>query len=1009
MTWTIYTLGDLALFQSVLNGVGMIFSVNAGLFSSSSGLGLGPVIGVSFLIALVVVLASTMVSQATGGGAKNNLASLLMLVIVMTLVVGPKQTVVLEDVYSGKVAVVPNIPLGVAAPAGFISAFTRGISGKFETAFSTTGGNNISMGEQGFINPINLLASLRVASLVADENLTRTFFNTYRDCAMWRINVDTLKTSGAPLEYVLSSAASGGGFTTVYRSASSSTTRIEGDPYACNEAVNVIRSEFDRMFEAGGKDAVRFAAMSGTRLPEAHVAPGPAGRPGYTGTSTGRAPTNDDLLNALALLPGGAAANNQNAINLFAAPLIQTAAKCANSSVDVRTYQQCAGIMIEDASRIFTAQSAGEAAMFTKMVVPAMNLLLAMFFAFSPIVVMAAATSSGYGTSMLVKYFFFGIWTQSWMPMATIINYLIQVDAAGDIQTIVSSYGSINMANAPDIFNALQRKLAVGFNLLAATPLITMAVLSGSFFAMTSMAQRMSSGGMGQGVGDVSAIERRSFQGAPLVSAQSELSGTSTTGMLTAGGAQRMPTWDASSTIQNARSQAQQALTQFSKDGGGARAAERVSGWSQQTAQQAHDSIKEYLDKGSSSEMRDAFSGLVKFNEQRGMSAEEARGAAGKQIFQTMFGGEAGFKVGAGGDFGFVKAQGSLGGSFKANSATSGEATVARKNADGSSSAASIEDARNMASSVANALKTGIGTENGRTMTNSVANKLDATDKESFTASTKFLEAHSETLANTNNATDASGTKVSLPMSTLAKKMQSRGDNQAENTVKGMGERYESQMNMMAAGLVNDVGGDANLAKKIAALSVLQQNSGNNDALKTVNRINSEYLGMNSTPSQSVKPLDQGAHAAAMTQGSEISARAEGMRQQGPVALGSAKPPEESNIPATPKLALTPQQAGRVRAPLTMPVAQALANPQVSALQQQHGANVDRLKKMPGYGSQPAPINADELALARGNMKPTAVVMDTGRQVTDTVDAVAGVVGLKPEISNKVFGAIKPK
>ena len=83
MNWTIYVYGDLSVFQSVLNAVAMIFSPAAGILSSDSGLGLGVGILVSLLISLVVILASTMVAQATGGGSRNNLATLLMTVIIL--------------------------------------------------------------------------------------------------------------------------------------------------------------------------------------------------------------------------------------------------------------------------------------------------------------------------------------------------------------------------------------------------------------------------------------------------------------------------------------------------------------------------------------------------------------------------------------------------------------------------------------------------------------------------------------------------------------------------------------------------------------------------------------------------------------------------------------------------------------------------------------------------------------------------------------------------------------
>lgn len=875
MNWTIYVYGDLSVFQSVLNAVAMIFSPAAGILSSDSGLGLGVGILVSLLISLVVILASTMVAQATGGGSRNNLATLLMTVIILTLVIGPKQTMQIEDIYSGRVARVDNVPLGVAGPAALISALTRGATEKLEQAFSTTRGNYISMGVQGFINPLNLLASLRAASLVADEHLTRSFLQFYRDCAVWRVQADDLKTSQDPFNYVVEKGGSAGGLTNYWRGGLATTSgpvhavanqALDGGPLSCPAAAEELLKDFETVVQADGKKAARFAAMSALRLPDDEAAPNTT----YAGSGSGRGPKNSDLVEALALFETSGSSTstdlsiNQKGKNLFASPLIQTAMRCSNAGVDTRRYQECANLMIDDATRTFTAQSAGEATMFTRMVIPAMNMLLAMFFAFAPIVVIAAAMSASSGMGLLVKYFFFGIWTQSWMPMASVINYLIQVDAVNDLKTIVDTYGTVTMANAPDIYNALQRKLTVGFNLLASVPLISMAVLSGSFYALTSLSQKLSSG-MGSGNIDESVLERRSAQNGAMVSTQADVSQTSMGGARRSGAEGFMPTLDVGKTLTSAAASTSQSMTTLQQSALMARASGQIATWSSQTARENYQSMRNSLETSDAQTMDKAFQKSVSYLTSKGMTQDDAEATTAKAMTQAALTGKVGTP-----EF--------LGIGVSGSTITSSQTDASRSSTLRTSEQrqAAANEVAQITSSASSSVRRALAKENGSSTRSSLTEGFSKQDSDTFTASVSSIEAYSRALSETQTAGASIGGTARMDPISLGKRMMDDGRTDILNLAKNM-PGYEEALVTTAAATDTSRG----QAQYAAAAITLQNNAASNpQAASAFAQMAQTYSGLAVSAPSPVQRMDGGAFEGAMR-------HADGLAQSGQAHAGT--------------------------------------------------------------------------------------------------------------------------
>jgi conjugal transfer mating pair stabilization protein TraG len=483
MPLTIYCLGDIPTFTAILNAVAMVFQ--SGMMTGP-GMGLGAAAGVGLLASMgVMLLAGGAIAMFKGGGGTGNWAMLLVLIVIYSVATQP-MTLQIEDYYTGTATTVANVPFGVAVPGALVSSITNAVSTKMEVAFSTVDGNSIALSSDGFASPLQLMLSMRGGKYGladADPFLAANIKIFVLDCVAGSTTFDpnafSQQNTGMnnPIAYITQPTVYHGGLTTIY-----STGNPVGISSACADAATNLTNSINAFVGPGVNTGI-------SKLLNANM--NKAASPNVTVPGTYTA---DDLTNVHNKMIGiwGASQTAQDwMITALTSAQISDSYNCALSYTSAATYSQCTTTMTSGMEN-WKIQAAGSASGFTKAMVPCMNILLAMFYGFSPIMFIFMLMTGAHGLGILVKFLFFGMWTQTWMPFAVVINYIGEVMVKAEFARLAAAApAGLNPAILPAFYDTLSVKLAVISDMLASVPLISMGLLSGSVYGLTQIASNM--------------------------------------------------------------------------------------------------------------------------------------------------------------------------------------------------------------------------------------------------------------------------------------------------------------------------------------------------------------------------------------------------------------------------------------------------------------------------------------------------------------------------------------
>ncbi|MBO0180212.1 conjugal transfer protein TraG N-terminal domain-containing protein, partial [Vibrio parahaemolyticus] len=94
------------------------------------------------------------------------------------------------------------------------------------------------------------------------------------------------------------------------------------------------------------------------------------------------------------------------------------------------------------------------------------------------------------GMTLAGKYFQTVLWIQLWMPVLSITNLFIHTAATNEMASL-STPGLNSMYALSSTGDILQNWIATGGMLAAATPIISLFIVTGSTYAFTSLANRV--------------------------------------------------------------------------------------------------------------------------------------------------------------------------------------------------------------------------------------------------------------------------------------------------------------------------------------------------------------------------------------------------------------------------------------------------------------------------------------------------------------------------------------
>ncbi len=471
MSITIYSLGDHETIRAALTGVVMIFDPSKEMLTGSGLLGLGHFAGFGLLISFAFVCAGIILKQ------KIEFEHVILVAIAYAVLFVPTTTVMVEDMHTGQVAVVDKVPVGIAYPGGVISSFTRSVAVTIEQVMRDASSEYIPQTDVGFVAPLKLLLSARHAA-VGDPYFAKNYTYFTTDCVVPSIDIKAASNLTDLREIFSSVIASAytSGAATLYFSKDSNV----GDLRACDAVAVQLETDYSTLLS--GTDSTISGSVPLSSV-EGRMNAGMDKKPGIGSTVKW---SQADLSQAIETLSGAGIDAQKMIAALVLGDLTHQTFNCGK--LGTAEYLTCSASLTQ-AMEQYKADSAGQATMFQKTMIPAMNIFMFFFYAFSPLVALLVAMSGMKGLMQIVpKYMLFGVWTQSWVPAAAIINFFIQKQTQEAISGRLVNGNGIPLSNVMELYNTLTIKIAAASDLLAQAPLVTLALISGSMFALAQMA-----------------------------------------------------------------------------------------------------------------------------------------------------------------------------------------------------------------------------------------------------------------------------------------------------------------------------------------------------------------------------------------------------------------------------------------------------------------------------------------------------------------------------------------
>ncbi|EHK69098.1 sex pilus assembly protein [Pseudomonas psychrotolerans L19] len=463
MEFSIYSVGSATYLESILNAVAMI----SGSGSIESLAKVGLLIGTLFLGFQAVFKNQTIPFQQVG----------VALILYMALY-GPTGRAVVEDVYDGTVVVVDNVPIGPLFVGSVVSNIGYKLTKEMEQAFSTP-----AMTTYGFADPLTTLMKVRGAtrnvlampSVMGDTraggDFVRSWMTYIKECTLVGVGRNvaaygSLMRSNNPVDAMRFESQ-------VYGTEIFEGNTGVGTYYTCSEAHTRLKA-LSASTQSGIMDDVAKLAFQ---------------KPGKTVTGDDVTTRVDDALRGLNLQVADARAFTMASVLL---PIFER----APAQKALEDQQGAYAIMLSQAQAQQATQWAAEGSMFTRYVRPFLTFFEGLIYAITPMMAFLLMMGT-FGMNLITKYITMLCWMMLWQPMLAIVNLYTNWYTGTVMEGLLATTSSVTDGNAlsfemmKQMMPALDSAIGVAGLMASSVPVISMFLVSGSAFALTSMAQRL--------------------------------------------------------------------------------------------------------------------------------------------------------------------------------------------------------------------------------------------------------------------------------------------------------------------------------------------------------------------------------------------------------------------------------------------------------------------------------------------------------------------------------------
>lgn len=477
MDFTIYSIGSGAYLHQILMAVVSFTSDD----SFGTFIRIGLLLGVLFFAFQAI----------SSGGSQLNVGQLVVAALLYALMFGPKADVYVHGLYDGYGGAVEDVPIGIAMPGAFVSQLGYGLTSKFETAFSGPGSDRGLTDGGGYADALKILNDIRRksddpkimsalnASAGEGSDFRTSWTNYVRECTAIKIDLGEATVDEI---YSADDIFSDDGLK--FASTLFGTNIIMNGnqtPMDCTTAYSTLKGWTESATSGGAPVYAEYKRILGLGEPE-----GTAG-----GDELDVDASYDDAfesiqgsMTAMDALADAATMAQQYVRTSILETIFQEG--MAGRYEDLRDFSTAS--MINSAIDQRNIQWASEQTMFMSIVRPMLTFIEGFAYAITPFMAFIIVLG-GFGIKLAMKYGQMLLWIQLWLPVLAITNFFLYMVAShdlGQIENYSTSFYAINAADA-----RLANWVAVGGMLAAATPILTLVLLTGSAYAMTSLAQRM--------------------------------------------------------------------------------------------------------------------------------------------------------------------------------------------------------------------------------------------------------------------------------------------------------------------------------------------------------------------------------------------------------------------------------------------------------------------------------------------------------------------------------------